>query len=550
MRKEEVVSQKSMEEVDEELVNKLDFKICTEDKNTVAKAIHEREEIDGIYALKGDGLLDSFYEFLKQVGFMKEAKLIKAENVKRIMIGMFKYIMMYMLKVLMGIQSINETPVLLTNVVAMKMVGFNANQVREGICERGKNKRDRKRRGVINPVTLSNNIIKIPLKGLERLYNTAIKLISKMNIFPPNITLIIDGSDLETTEKYEGCGMARRDKAVKNTKEKVSVRVFGFKLMAAFESTTKIPIAIAVDKINCDEREYIRKLVIQSQKNVKNKSKIERVVMDRGFIDGKELWWLNSQKIKFVIPARSGMNVKEDALKIAFSVTATDKKSGIYVIERVKKTKHGKGKNAIIEHVETSLVGVSGLTSYAQYRDNYTVSMENRSDFESNEINAVVVKKYENKETNEKCATVFLTNEDVSKPFVAYDKYDDRSIIENCLFKESKQAWNLKSYPSKTEKGVKVHIIMTMLVFALVAAYRFWNEKDNKLAESESLGIARWKRKIMMENQDKAIVFYKDNYAVLFMAEIMMLSGFKIKDKPEGVGDINDVLGKYGLCGN
>jgi len=36
---------------------------------------------------------------------------------------------------------------------------------------------------------------------------------------------------------------------------------------------------------------------------------------------------------------------------------------------------------------------------------------------------------------------VILTNGPVDDPFVPYDGYDDRSEIENGLFRKAKQAW-------------------------------------------------------------------------------------------------------------
>jgi len=37
----------------------------------------------------------------------------------------------------------------------------------------------------------------------------------------------------------------------------------------------------------------------------------------------------------------------------------------------------------------------------------------------------------------------------VKNPFVAFDVYDDRSLIENCLYKESKHGWYIKHSPQK-----------------------------------------------------------------------------------------------------
>jgi len=61
----------------------------------------------------------------------------------------------------------------------------------------------------------------------------------------------------------------------------------------------------------------------------------------------------------------------------------------------------------------------------------------------------VVVRKWNNRDYGPGGKVVFLTNETVDKPLEAFDAYDDRSLIEHCCIKESKQAWNLKHPPRR-----------------------------------------------------------------------------------------------------
>jgi hypothetical protein len=57
----------------------------------------------------------------------------------------------------------------------MQLVGFNAQQVRQGICQRGATKRQGERSpGPICPEMLANNIEKANLRDLESLFNGAI----------------------------------------------------------------------------------------------------------------------------------------------------------------------------------------------------------------------------------------------------------------------------------------------------------------------------------------------------------------------------------------
>jgi hypothetical protein len=72
---------------------------------------------------------------------------------------------------------------------------------------------------------------------------------------------------------------------------------------------------------------------------------------------------------------------------------------------------------------------------------------------------------------------VFLTNASVQQPLHPFDDYDDRSLIENCCIKEAKQQWDLGHPPQKTERAVQVHVMFTVLMFALATAYRLQCEQ-------------------------------------------------------------------------
>lgn len=53
-----------------------------------------------------------------------------------------------------------------------------------------------------------------------------------------------------------------------------------------------------------------------------------------------------------------------------------------------------------------------------------------KKDYEPIPLNAVVVKKWDNKTPPEDKQVVLITNISVKDPFIAFDRYDDRSLIE------------------------------------------------------------------------------------------------------------------------
>ena len=152
---------------------------------------------------------------------------------------------------------------------------------------------------------------------------------------------------------------------------------------------------------------------------------------------------------------------------------------GITVGRRVHTVRHGQGKTAWTERLETEVVGIAGLTTYDQYGTPEHGRHHNRRDFQPNPINAVVVRKWHGRDYGPGGKTVFLTNAPVEKPLQPFDDYDDRSLIENCCIKESKQQWSLKHPPQKTARAVHVHVLFTLLMFALATAYRLQCEQDD-----------------------------------------------------------------------
>jgi hypothetical protein len=70
-------------------------------------------------------------------------------------------------------------------------------------------------------------------------------------------------------------------------------------------------------------------------------------------------------------------------------------------------------------------------------------------------------------------------------PFDDYDDYNDCSLIENCCIKACKRQRELGHPPQKTDRAVRVHVVFTLLMFALVTAYR-------RQCEQETTGGSPW----------------------------------------------------------
>jgi hypothetical protein len=475
------------------------------------------------------------------MGLLEEAH---GAAMHRQMVPFVQYVLLYSMKTLCGMESINALPSLLfSDEALMQLVGFNAQQVRQGICQRGATTRQGERLpGPICPDTLANNIVKWNLRNLEAVFNGSIQALAKARVFGAKVTGIADGTDLETTEHYTGCGQVTRMVRRADTRgrmHEIEVTVYGWKVLLLIDAATKIPLAVTVGQIQEHETHWTRALVTQARLNLQGYARLHKVVFDKGFLDGTTLWWLDQQEITFVVPAKTNMAVTADARAQA----AADE--GLTVGRRVNIVRHGQGKTARTERLETEVVGIPRLTTYDQYGTPEHGRQQQRRDFQPNPINAVVVRKWRGKDYGPAGKTVFLTNASVAKPLQPFDDYDDRSLIENCCIKEAKQQWELGHPPQKHARAVRVHVVFTLLMFALATAYRLEGEREAK--GEEPVGWQRWRRQLLEQTRDKVIVFAQGYYGIFHLAEYSLLLGVQLKDVPPEVGSRQQVLAKYRL---
>jgi hypothetical protein len=559
------VQRQSQEGVRRIALGRLSWQIAQRDDQRVAEAVHQGEELDAIYNLDEAGLLDEFYHFLETIGFVGLIGELKLPGVERVMIPVVQFVLLYLLKTLYGIESMNALPMLLfSNVALMSLIGFNAHQVANGLTNRGDDRRERKpKQGPLSAQCLAQNICKFTVDQMEGFFNGVVCLIVKMGLLRGELTVALDGSKLPTTKNYQGRGCLKVEREVKDKKTGQSVKqvrfVFGWKVLVLIEVRTRLPLAAKVVKIEAYEGRWLVPLLQQAQANLGEWARIVKVVVDRGYLDGEDLWQVNLMDLIFVIMAKDKMIVREDAQALA---------RGGEVHERVEEVRHGRGRKAWIEQIRTRLVGIEALTTYDDYGSEEHSRERNRKDFAGNPINAVVVRTWKNQEYGDK-GHVLLTNGPVADPFVALDDYDWRSVIENGIFKEGKHPWNLRHFPQKTEAGVVVHCLFTLAVMALTTAFRLWQAQEAREQEPEAdteseshsqtesqpleitllggEGTERWRRRLKAQNRDKVIVFVGEHYGIFHVAELAVLGGLRLKSLPKELGSPQAILARYGL---
>jgi hypothetical protein len=182
-----------------------------------------KELVDGVYPLDAGAVLDEFFHFLRDLGIVEWLEYVRGKGSQRELVPMVQYVWLYGLKTLFGIERMNALPELLfSDEASMRLLGCKAHQVRHGVCQRGAAKRrGLQAAGPICPEALANNLVKLDVRVLERLFNGVIRVLAKAGVFQAKVTGIVDGTDLETTAQYEDCGQVTRKRKMTDKQGKV-----------------------------------------------------------------------------------------------------------------------------------------------------------------------------------------------------------------------------------------------------------------------------------------------------------------------------------------
>lgn len=472
--------------------------------------------LEGKYHLvkgAGWGFLDNFLIFLKSINFLACLD-VNGEGYVRRMVTIAKLLLTYNVKILMGIAHMNQVPQLLFGDIGLlMMLGFTAEQIENGCCERGKKngygKRKKEKSTPLSKDTLSDALARFSPTEMERILNEGVKLLAKKGFIKDRI-YIKDATEIVTTEKCEGCGKKTviEKKYDRSGKEVEFLKTtFGFKLMIIRSLESRIVVAAKLVQIQESEKNYAIELLKTAIENIGD-GKIRLLLIDRGYLDGLTLWKIKHDfGIDFIIPSRSDMAVTADARGLRDVIDA----KRIFRQER-KDSKTG--------HI-TKVVGICNLRTYDQYGNEQHQHLDKFSkNFKGNSINAVMVTKWDGHDY--KCGEekVFLTTLSVSKPLEIIDSYDLRSLIENTSFRELKQGWLINKIPKKTHWAVNSHVMLTLCMYNMTNAFRTDLGQD-----ITKKGIRRFRRETFHETRDKVVILTDEHYGIFDLEELMLLLG-------------------------
>jgi len=556
---------KLINEASQKITERLAWCTSSKDQAGIASDLADGKEISEVYGLGEAGLFDEFFCFLEELGIMKLfTGLDPGRNKRSSNIQFPAVILIYLMRIVAGLRFFwHIDPVILCSQSLMRLVGFNGREVREGTCARGKkasaaescedsdqthdDSQPTPIRGPYCPDSIAGYVQAIAASALERLFNAVVTILAAHSFFPKNIHGLMDSSEIQSTEQCAGCGKVTKEKAPELRRRKRRIRkvletVFGFKIWVVWDPVSRLPLALRFATIEVSDVNLAREVVQQAVINLGEHATIVSLAVDRGFIDGKFLWWLHdTMHITFYIPAKTNMIVYAEAIALT--------ESGIrQTRDKTRSVGSGKNKTTVVDHWD--VVGIDSLTSAGFYGELGSGSHENRKDFTANPLNAVVVLDDPFKRNNPDSDTlVILTNDSVQKPIKVYDAYDARSEIENGLFREAKQAWFIQRAARNNANAFRSHVYLTILMMALTGAFQTWMDQQDKLAKKgQETGIRKFREKVRQENGNKLIIFDENRYAIFDAYEVFILCGTNVR-MPTGVPEViskRDILLKYG----
>jgi len=540
------------EQLQETLCDRLFWHTAERDDAKIADYLYHRREMDVVYAMDEATLFDSFFTYLQEIEVFPLLDHLDPHKQKRRNVSFIQLVLVLLMKVVGSIKTMDETnDLLLTDELLMSMCGFNAYQVRNGSCERGVKLRTTpipEIRGSLCVDTVANHVVTITPRRIEHFFNRSIQHLAEQGMFPQTIHAACDCTLYETTSTFTGCGSVTHNRTVKargyrknGELKAVPVTLYGWKIWAVYEIKTGIPLAVTIDTIEKPDNLHLRAVLEQANANVAETSTIDSVVIDRGFLDGKLLYEIDQQGIEFVIPLKRNMEAARDARQLALD------SERFVPMSREREVTHGYGKHKYTERLTTTLGAVDDLVSCDWFNPQGSKANTAKKDYEPIPLNAVVVKTWDNTVLPLEKQVVFVTNMEVKDPFRAFDRYDERSRIENNLFKELKQNWHLEHPLKKTKEGVSIQTYTTMAMKALTTAFLTWQEEQLQL---EALGKkSTWqmyRRKLKVVNRNKLIVFAGRHFGIFPSHEVFMLADVPVRDTEEELGiNRQQVYAKY-----
>jgi hypothetical protein len=101
------------DEITQNLAARLCWQVARRDDMRIARRLYRKQVVDGVSRLDEGALLDDFFHFLQAIAVMALLEQVHGTAIPRAMLPFVQYLLLYGLKTLFGIESMNALPGLL-----------------------------------------------------------------------------------------------------------------------------------------------------------------------------------------------------------------------------------------------------------------------------------------------------------------------------------------------------------------------------------------------------------------------------------------------------
>ena len=474
--------------------------LLSEKKYTLAEMVNMNDGLEFLEYLINEGIADNFAsaEYTKQREFISNYEVFP---------------MIYMMNILSGEWPVRRTKKILMDEAALRILGFSEEQIANGLTKRGTNNQYgggySRKAGIMASTTVIDNLACFDYQGLEDCFNAYINRVVIRDEIDFGEIYILDSTIVETDENYPGAKLTRRHD---EDGSETDVNIWGFKVFILTSAKTLTPVAVHITTANDADSPMLLEMVKRGVSNL-GEGKIKVVLADRGFIDGQQMYQIKfNMGIDFVIPARKNMDIWT-----CMTGLRDDNEGNIEEWEYGKKGLSGGYLS-------------KGSVSYSQYA---AEPKGYKKDGVGEPINAVVVTRWAGKEIEHGKEKVILTSMDTDSAINIIKLYGQRSLIENCNFRELKQAAALGSLPQFKNKNAgitaKIHMLLcvfTLAVFSVLVetVYATSAEAVERIPKN-----VREFRFIKGCEKSKIFILVKHYYHIYDMKEFMARAGFYVE---------------------
>ena len=413
-------------------------------------------------------------------------------------------------------------------------------------------------RGALSSQTLAEHESTLEAEDLVALFNAVVRALARRGLFPKKVRCSLDSTSEEVVPTFEGAGRVRKKVKVQSRARRprqVDVHVQGFKLWYLMEVDTGLPLAFAFDTIEKPDNEHAKAVIDQARANLKGYSRLVKVVLDRGFLDGDLLWWLKKKRrIDWVCPSKEKMEVTGEARRRVAAVLSGQGSGGESEVETARRLAEGRKRydgvtffeRKVADNRESLVVAqVDELTCTDFYGPGGASSSRlNSKKFRPTPLFATVVLRWpdrsakdrddEREHDEESKGPVVLLSPVAEHGLVRYDHYDERSLIENRLNRDGKQHFGLGEALARNRAALLSATVFSTVALMLYRGLELHREQALEAFDrrAEQLGVLRYRRQRMLLNRGTVIIIVGDRYARIPLYEFARLAGMEVTGAP------------------